>query len=117
MDKICCDCVQHVEDTCQMKVKVAQMRGKAVLKSHEAVSLWDLINVDHTVINQLISITTELTNYINQLGEIEVLRERLHLMDLWINKLQMRPSMHTLEDRLAALEDKMNEQHQEITIL
>ena len=38
-------------------------------------------------------------------------------MDLWINELQMRLLIHVLEDRLAALEDKLNKQHQEITIL
>ena len=45
------------------------------------------------------------------------LRERLHSMDLWINKIQMRPSMHVLEDHLARLEDRLNNQHKEIAIL
>ena len=117
MDKIHCNCVQHVKDTCQMKVEVVQMWGKAMLELHEAVSLWDLINVDRTTINQPIGVTTELKSYIDQLGEIEVLRERLCLMDIQINMLQMRPLTHILEDRLAALEDKMNEQHQETAIL
>ena len=94
-----------------MKVEVSQMRGKAVLELHEVVSLQDLIQMDWTAINQLINITSKLKNYIDQLGRIEVLRERLRLMDLQINELQMRLSTHILEDQLAVLEDKMNKQH------
>ena len=81
-----------------MKVEVAQMQGKAVLKSHKATSLQDMINVDCQAINRLIGVTMELKSYVNQLGEIEMLRERLCLMDLWIAGLQMRLLMDILED-------------------
>ena len=117
MDKIHKDCAQHIKDTYQMKVEVAQMWGKAVLESHKATSLWDMINVDRQAINQLISVTTGLKSYVNQLGEVEMLRERLCLMDLWIARLQMRLSTDILEDQLARLEDWLQDQHEEITIL
>ena len=55
--------------------------------------------------------------YTDALGQIEVLRERLRLMDLRISELQMRPSTQALEDRLARLEDRMQDQHGEIAIL
>ena len=77
------------------------MRGKAALESHEAVSLRDMIQKDRDAINRL----------------IEVLRERLRLMDLRISELQMRPSTHALEDRWARLEDRLQDQHEEIVIL
>ena len=38
-------------------------------------------------------------------------------MDPRISELQMRPSMQALEDRLARLEDRMQDQHEEIVIL
>ena len=38
-------------------------------------------------------------------------------MDLRISKLQMRPSTQALEDRLVRLEDRMQDQHEEIAIL
>ena len=38
-------------------------------------------------------------------------------MDLRISKLQMRLSMQVLEDQLVRLEDRMQDQHKEITIL
>ena len=43
MDSVHKDTSQHVEDICQMKLEVLQMRGKAALKSHEAMSLRDMI--------------------------------------------------------------------------
>ena len=52
-------------------------------------------------INRLIDVVKEVKNYTDALGPIEVLRERLQSMDLRISKLQMRPSTHVLEDRLA----------------
>ena len=38
-------------------------------------------------------------------------------MDLCISELQMRPLTQVLEDRLARLEDRMQDQHEEIAIL
>ena len=38
-------------------------------------------------------------------------------MDLHISELQMRPSTQVLEDRLARLEDRLQDQHEEIAIL
>ena len=38
MDVIRKDTLQHVEDVCRMKLEVSQMRGKAALESHEAVT-------------------------------------------------------------------------------
>ena len=38
-------------------------------------------------------------------------------MDLRISELQMRPSTQVLEDQLARLEDRMQDQHEEIAIL
>ena len=83
------------------------MRGKAALESHEAVSLRDMIQKDRDAINQLIEVVKEVKNYTDALGQIEVLRERLWSMDLRISKLQMQPSTHVLEDRLARLEDRL----------
>ena len=56
MDSVRKDTAQHVEDICQMKLEVLQMRGKAALESHEAVSLWDMIQKDWDVINRLIEV-------------------------------------------------------------
>ena len=93
------------------------MRGKAALESHEAVSLWDMIQKDRDAINRLIDVVKEVKGYTDSLGQIEVLRERLRSMDLCISELQMRPSTHVLEDRLARLEDRLQDQHEEIVIL
>ena len=38
-------------------------------------------------------------------------------MDFWISELQMWPSTQVLEDRLARLEDRLQDQHEEIAIL
>ena len=38
-------------------------------------------------------------------------------MDLRISELQIRPSTQVLEDQLARLEDRMQDQHEEIAIL
>ena len=100
-----------------MKLEVLQMQGKAALKSHKAVSLWDMIQKDQDVIKQLIEVVKELKSYNNSLGQIEVVQERLRGMDLRISELQMRPSMQVLEDQLARLEDRMQDQHKEIVIL
>ena len=70
MDSVRKDTAQHVKDICRMKLEVSQMRGKAALESHEAVSLWDMIN-------QLIEVIKELKSYNDSLGQIEVVRERL----------------------------------------
>ena len=56
-------------------------------------------------------------NYTNALGQIEVVRERLRVMDFQISELQMRPSTQVLEDQLARLEDRLEDQHKEIAIL
>ena len=117
MDSVRKDTSQHVEDICQMKLEVSQMRGKASLKSHEAVSLWDMIQADQDTINQLIEVVKRLQSYNNSLGQIKVVRERLQVMDLRISELQMRPLTQVLEDRLARLEDRMQDQHKEIVIL
>ena len=117
MDTIRKDTSQHVKDVCRMKLEVSQMRGKAALESHEAVSLRDMIQKDRDAINQLIEVVKEVKNYTDALGQIEVLRERLRSMDLCISELQMRPSTHVLEDRLVRLEDRMQDQHEEIAIL
>ena len=87
------------------------------LESHEAVSLQDMIQKDRDVINWLIEVVKELKSYNDSLGQIKVVRERLRGMDLRISELQMRPSMQVLEDRLARLEDRMQDQHKEIAIL
>ena len=100
-----------------MKLEVSQMRGKAALESHEAVSLRDMIQKDQDAINRHIDVVKEVKNYTDALGQIEVLRERLRSMDLRISELQMRPSTHVLEDRLARLEDRLQDQHEEIAIL
>ena len=117
MDGVRKDTSQHVEDVCRMKLEVSQMRGKAALESHEAVSLWDMIQKDRDTINRLIELVKEVKNYTDALGQIEVLRERLRLMDFRISELQMRPSTQVLEDWLARLEDRMQDQHEEIVIL
>ena len=44
-------------------------------------------------------------------------RERLQSMDFWISKLQMKPLTQVLEDWLARLEDRLQDQHKEIAIL
>ena len=93
------------------------MRGKAALESHEAVSLRDMIQKDQDMINRLFEVFKELKSYNDSLGQIEVVRERLRAMDLCISELQMRPSTQVLEDRLARLEDRMQDQHEEIVIL
>ena len=77
MDSVCKDMAQHVEDICWMKLEVSQMRGKAALESHEAMSLWDMIQKDRDTINWLIEVVKELKSYNNSLGQIEVVRERL----------------------------------------
>ena len=117
MDEVCKDILQHIEDVCQMKLEVLQMRGKAALKSHEATALWDMIQRDCDAINKLISIIHKLKDYTDQLGQIDMLRERLWLMDFQINKLQMRLLAHVLEDQLVRLEDRLQDQHEEIAIL
>ena len=76
-----------------------------------------MIQKDRDAINRLINVVKEVKSYTNTLGQIEVLRERLRLMDLHISELQMRPSTHVLEDRLAQLEDRLQDQHEEIAIL
>ena len=93
------------------------MRGKAALESHEAVSLRDMIQADWDTINRLIEVVKKLQSYHDSLGPIEVVRERLQAMDLRISELQMRPSTQALEDRLVRLEDRMQDQHEEIAIL
>ena len=98
-------------------VEVLQMNGKASVKLYEAIALWDIIQKDHNTINWLLPIIQELKDHTNTLGWIEVLRERLHSMDLQINELQMRLSTHILEDHLVRLEDKLNNHHEEIAIL
>ena len=117
MDSVRKDTAQHVEDICRMKLEVSQMRGKAAIESHEAVSLQDMIQADRDTINQLIEVVKKLQSYNDSLGLIEVVREWLRAMDLCISKLQMRPSTQVLEDRLARLEDRMQDQHEEIAIL
>ena len=77
MDGVCKDTVQHIEDICQMKLEVSQMRGKAALKSHEAMSLQDMIQKDWDTINWLIEVVKELKSYNDSLGQIEAVRERL----------------------------------------
>ena len=117
MDVVRKDTSQHVEDVCRMKLEVSQMRGKAALESHEAVSLQDMIQKDRDAINRLIDVVKEVKGYTDALGQIDVLRERLRSMDLRISELQMRLSTQTLEDRLARLEDRLQDQHEEIAIL
>ena len=117
MDSVRKDTSQHVEDICRMKLEVSQMRGKAALESHETVSLWDMIQADRDTINWLIKVIKKLQSYNNSLGPIEVVRERLRAMDHCISELQMRPSTQALEDRLVRLEDRMQDQHEEIALL
>ena len=116
MDNIHKDTSQHVEDICQMKLEVSQMQGKAALKSHEATSLQDMIQKDRDVIDWLIEVVKELKSYTNALGQIEVVRERLQAQDFQISELQMRPLMQVLEDWLVRLEDRLEDQHEEIAI-
>ena len=59
MDVVRRDTSQHVEDVCRMKLEVSQMRGKAALESHEAVSLRDMIQKDRDTINRLIELVKE----------------------------------------------------------
>ena len=117
MDSVRKDMAQHVEDICRMKLEVSQMRGKAALKSHEAVSLQDMIQKDRDMINQLIKVIKELKSHNDSLGQIEVVRKRLRVMDLHVSKLQMRLLTQALEDQLARLENRMQDQHKEIAIL
>ena len=117
MDSVHKDTAQHIKDICQMKLVVSQMQGKAALESHEAVFLQDMIQKDQDTINRLIEVVKELKSYNDSLGQIEVVRERLRAMDLRISELQMRLLTQVLEDRLARLEDRMQDQHKEITIL
>ena len=76
-----------------------------------------MIQKDRDAINWLIEVVKKLQSYNNSLGQIKVVRERLRGMDLRISELQMRPLTQALEDRLARLEDRMQDQHEEITIL
>ena len=76
-----------------------------------------MIQKDRDMINRLIKVIKELKSYNDSLGQIEVVRERLRGMDLRISELQMRPSTQALEDWLARLEDRMQDQHEEIVIL
>ena len=117
MDNVHKDTSQHIEDICRMKLEVLQMHGKAALESHEATSLRDMIQKDQDTINQLIEVVKELKSYTNALGQIEVVRERLQLMDFHISELQMRPLTQVLEDQLVRLEDRLQDQHEEIAIL
>ena len=77
MDNVCKDTVQRVKDICWMKLEVSRMCGKAALKSHEAVSLCDMIQKGQDTINQLIEVIKEVKSYTDTLGRIEVVRERL----------------------------------------
>ena len=77
MDSVHKDTSQHIEDICWMKLEVSQMRGKAALEPHEAVSLQDMIQKDQDTINRLIKVVKELKSYNDSLGQIEVVRERL----------------------------------------
>ena len=117
MGDVCKDMSQHVEDICQMKLGVLQMQGKAALKSHKATFLWDMIQKDRNTINQLIEVIKELKSYTDALGQIEVVKERLQAMDFQISELQMKLSTQVLEDQSAQLEDRLQDQHEEIAIL
>ena len=83
----------------------------------QCVSLRDMIQKDRDAINRLIKVVKEVKSYTDALGQIKVLRERLRSMDARISELQMRPSTQVLEDRLARLEDRMQDQYEEIAIL
>ena len=76
-----------------------------------------MIQKDCDAINCILPILYKLKDYTNQLGQIEVLKERLCLMDPWIGELQMRLLIHVLENWLVRLEDRLQDQHKEITIL
>ena len=117
MDEIHKDMLQHVKDICWMKLEVLQMRGKAAIESHEAMSLRDMIQKDWDAINWLMNVVKEVKSYTDTLGQIEVVRERLQVMDFQISELQMQLSMQVLEDQLVRLEDRLQDQHKEITIL
>ena len=116
MDGVHKDTSQHVKVICRMKLEVLPMQGKATIKSHEATALWDMIQKDWDMINQFIEVVKELKGYTNALGQIKVVRERLQSMDFHISELQMRPSTQVLEDQLARLEDRLQDQHEEIAI-
>ena len=60
--------------------------------------IWDMIQKDWDMINQLIKVVKEVKSYTNALGQIEVVRERLRAMNFCISKLQMRPLTQVLED-------------------
>ena len=81
------------------------------------MSLRDMIQKDRDAINWLIEVVKELKGYTNVLGQIKVVRERLQLMDFQISELQMRPLTQVLEDRLTRLEDRLQDQYEEIAIL
>ena len=117
MDNIHKDMSQHIKDICQMKIEVSQMQGKATIKSHEATTLWDMIQKDRDAINKLINMVHKLKDYTKALGQIEVVNERFCSMDFHISKLQMRPSTQVLEDWLARLENRLQDQYEEIVIL
>ena len=68
-----------------------------------------MIQKDQDMIIRLIKVVKDLKNYTDVLGQIEVVRVRLWLMDFHISELQMRPSMQVLEDRLAWLQDQYKE--------
>ena len=116
MDNVHKDTSQHVEDICRMKLEVSQIRGKATINSHEAMSPWDMIQKNQDTINRLIGVIKELKRYTDVLAQIKVVRERLWSMDFHISELQMRPSTQVLEDWLVRLEDRLQDQHEEIAI-
>ena len=76
-----------------------------------------MIQKDRDAINRLIEVIKKLQSYNDSLGQIEVVRERLRGMDFCISELQMRLSTQALEDLLVRLEDRMQDQHEEIAIL
>ena len=51
------------------------------------MSLWDMIQKDRDTINRLIEVVKELKSYNDSLGQIEVVREGLRVMDLCISEL------------------------------
>ena len=81
------------------------------------MSLQDMIQTDQDAINRLIEVVKKLQSYNDSLGQIEVVRERLWGMDLCISELQMRLSTQALENQLVRMEDRMEDQHEEIAIL
>ena len=76
-----------------------------------------MIQKDRDAINRLIEVIKKLQSYNDSLGQIEVVRERLRGMDFCISELQMRLSTQALEDLLVRLEDRMQDQHEELAIL